>query len=235
MVRSTSLILLPGLACDAALFRDQLPALAARVRVHVADVHRRADSIEAMAALLLAEHPGRLRLAGVSMGGIVALEAHAQAPGRIEAMALLGTTARADTPEVVALRNAAIEMYEQGRAEEVLRANVGFAFHPSRHGDAALVDDFLRMTLERAGAAELARQNRALVARADRRAMLPSIRCPLLVMCGDGDVPTPPECSREIVAAAPQASYVELPQCGHMLTWERPAEVTAALLDWLAP
>lgn len=231
----TPLILLPGLACDAALFRDQLPALAAHVPVRVADVHRRADTIEAMAALLLAEHPGPLRLAGASMGGIVALEAHAQAPGRVEAMALLGTSARADTPEVVALRSAAIELYEQGRAEEVLRANVGFVFHSSRHGDAALVDDYLLMTLERAGAADLARQNRALVARADRRATLPAIRCPLLVMCGEGDVLTPPECAREIAAAVPQARYVELPQCGHMLTWERPAEVTAALLDWLAP
>jgi pimeloyl-ACP methyl ester carboxylesterase len=230
----TPLILLPGLACDAGLFRDQLPALASRVPVHVADAHRRADSIEAMAALLLDEHPGPLRLVGVSMGGIIALEACAQAPGRVEAMALLGTSARADTPEMKALRSAAIEMYDQGRAEEVLRANVGFCFHPSRRGDAALVDDFLRMTLDRAGAADLARQNRALVARADRRAMLPTIRCPLLVMCGDGDELTPPECAREIAASAPQARYVELPQCGHMLTWERPAEVTAALLDWLA-
>lgn len=230
---SPPLVLLPGLACDAALFRDQLAPLAARVPVHVADVHRRADSVPEMAALLLAEHPGPLRLAGVSMGGIVALEAFAQAPARVAALALLGTTARADTPEMVALRTAAIGWFEQGRAEEVLRANVGFAFHASRQGDEALVDDYLRMTLGRAGAAELARQNRALIARADRRALLPSIACPLLVMCGDADALTPPECAREIAAAAPQARLVELRDCGHMLTWERPHEVTAALLDWL--
>lgn len=172
----TPLVLLPGLACDAALFRDQLPALATRASVHVSDVHRRADSIEAMASLLLAEHPGPLRLAGASMGGIVALEAWVQAPERVQGLALLGTTARADTPEMVALRRWAIEQFEHGAAAEVLRANVGFAFHPSRQHDAALVDDYLRMTLERAGASDLARQNRALIGRADRRALLPRDR-----------------------------------------------------------
>ncbi|HMM84924.1 MAG: alpha/beta fold hydrolase [Gammaproteobacteria bacterium] len=230
----TPLVLLPGLACDAALFRDQLPALATRASVHVSDVHRRADSIEAMASLLLAEHPGPLRLAGASMGGIVALEAWVQAPERVQGLALLGTTARADTPEMVALRRWAIEQFEHGAAAEVLRANVGFAFHPSRQHDAALVDDYLRMTLERAGASDLARQNRALIGRADRRALLPRIACPLLVICGDADALTPPECSREIAAAVPHARHLELAQCGHMLTWERPAEVTAALLDWVA-
>lgn len=201
----TPLILLPGLACDAELFRDQRPALATRGPVHVADVHRRADSIEAMAQLLLAEHPGPLRLVGASMGGIVALEAFAQAPERVHGLALLGTTARADTREVVALRRDAIALFEQGRAEEVLRPNVALAFHASRQHDAALVGDYLAMTLERAGAADLARQNRALVERGDRRALLSRIACPLLVMCGDSDALTLPECSREIAAAVPHA------------------------------
>lgn len=84
------LVLLPGLACDAELFRDQLAPLASRVPVHVADVRRSADSIAAMAALLLAEHPGPLRLAGVSMGGLVALEAFAQAPARVVELSACG-------------------------------------------------------------------------------------------------------------------------------------------------
>lgn len=50
-------------------------------------------------------------------------------------------------------------------------------------------------------------------------------------MCGDADALMPPECSREIAAAVPHARCVEPGECGHMLTWERPAEVKAALLD----
>ena len=230
----TTILLLPGLACDAALFREQLPALAAAGhRVQVSDVHTRAPTLPAMAAALLAEHPGRLALAGCSMGGMLALEVWRQAPARVAALALLGTTARADTPELLRLRSDAIGLFEQGRMDEVLRANVGFAFHPAHAADAALVADYLAM-VQRAGAAQLIAQDRAVMARADLRALLPAVACPTLVMVGADDALTPPEHAREIAAAVPGATLVVLARCGHMLSWEQPAQVTSALRDWAA-
>jgi pimeloyl-ACP methyl ester carboxylesterase len=201
--------------------------------VRVSSVHERFDTLPAMAAALLREHEEPLYLAGCSMGGMLALEVLAQTPQRVAAVALLGTTARADTPEMLKLRSDAIALYEQGRADEVILANVPFALHESRQRDARLVEQYLAMT-RRAGAAQLIAQNRAVMARRDYRSLLPSIACPLLVACGDSDRLTPPECAREIAAAAPQARLVELPRCGHLLTWERPDEVNAALLQWLA-
>ena len=94
-----SLILLPGLACDAEVFAEQAAALSAVGRVHIADVHSRFDSLPEMAAALLAEQPGQQVLVGTSMGGMLALEAQRQAPQRVRAIALLGSSARADTPE----------------------------------------------------------------------------------------------------------------------------------------
>lgn len=226
-------ILLPGLASDAALWRDQIPALqAAGHTVHVADVHARAGTLSAMALTLLAEHEGPLVLAGTSMGGIVALEVFRQAPQRVAALALLGSSARPDTPALVRLRSEAIALFEQGRVAEVLRANLPFAFHPSRQGDTALVSAYFEM-IDRAGAAQLVRQNRALMARPDSRPLLPRLRCPLLVACGDADALTPPECAREIAAAVPHARLEILPACGHLLTWERPEAVNGLLLEWL--
>lgn len=228
----TTLILLPGLACDAALWRHQAPALAAGGRaVVVADVHHRADSLPEMAAQLLTEHPGELLLAGCSMGGMVAIEAARQAPERVRRLALLGTTARPDTPELVTLRTQAIAEFEQGRIEPLLRANAMFAFHPRHQG--RLVDDYLAMIL-RAGAAGLIRQNRAVMARADLRPALPALACATLVVGGLDDQLTPPGCAREIAAAIPAAQLELLADCGHMLTWEQPAAVTALLQDWLA-
>ncbi|MBL8348733.1 MAG: alpha/beta fold hydrolase [Burkholderiaceae bacterium] len=227
----TTLILLPGLACDAALWRHQAPVLAAGGRtVVVADVHQRADSLPEMAAQLLAEHPGELLLAGCSMGGMVAIEAARQAPGRVRRLALLGTTARPDTPELITLRTQAIAEFEQGRIEPLLRANAMFAFHPSHQG--RLVDDYLAMVL-RAGAGGLIRQNRAVMARADLRPALPALACATLVVGGLDDQLTPPGCAREIAAAIPGAQLALLADCGHMLTWEQPAAVTALLRDWL--
>jgi pimeloyl-ACP methyl ester carboxylesterase len=185
-----------------------------------------------MALTLLAEHDGPLVLAGTSMGGIVALEVFRQAPQRVAALALLGSSARPDTPALVRLRSEAIALFEQGRVEEVLRANLPFAFHPSRQGDAALVSAYFEM-IDRAGATQLVRQNRALMARPDSRPLLPRLRCPLLVACGDADALTPPECAREIAAAVPHARLEILPACGHLLTWEQPQAVNGLLLEWL--
>lgn len=227
------LILLPGMACDDALWQHQLPALqaAAPGPVVVADTHARADSLPAMAALLLAEQPGDLLLAGCSLGGMLAMEVARQAPQRLRGLALLGTTARADTPELVALRKAGIAEFEAGRAEPLLRANALFAFHPAHQ--ARLVEAYITMML-RAGAAALIRQNRAVMARADLRPALGTISCPTLVVGGEQDQLTPPERSREIADAIPGAQLRLLAECGHMLTWEQPQAVTALLVDWLA-
>lgn len=226
------LILLPGMACDDALWQHQLPALqaAAPGPVLVADTHARADSLPAMAALLLAEQPGDLLLAGCSLGGMLAMEVARQAPQRLRGLALLGTTARADTPELIALRTTGIAEFEAGRAEPLLRANALFAFAPVHQ--ARLVEPYIAMML-RAGPAALIRQNRAVMGRADLRPTLGAITCPTLVVGGEQDQLTPPERSREIAAAIPGAQLQLLGECGHMLTWEQPQAVTTLLVDWL--
>lgn len=228
----TQLVLIPGLACDAAMWQHQLDVLPAHHQTRVTDVHTRHGTIQAMAQALLDELPGDLILCGASMGGIVAMEAIRQAPQRIKGLALLGTNARPETDDVRKLRELAVTLFESGRAAEVLRANVPLAFHASRSSDAVLVRTYLDFVLH-AGVRQLVDQNRAIMARPDARVHLPSITCPVLVLCGDSDQLTPPECSQEIAALVPRARLVLLPECGHMLTMERPNEVNAALLAWL--
>ena len=157
------IVLLPGLACDESLWRDQVPALrGAGHRVVVTDVHQRHASLPEMARALLCEHDGPLVLVGSSMGGMLALHAQREAPGRVAAMALLSTTAQPDTPALIQLRSDAIVEFEQGRAEAVLRINAAFAFHPDHAADAARVDDYVSRIL-RGGAAQLIAQNRAVM------------------------------------------------------------------------
>jgi pimeloyl-ACP methyl ester carboxylesterase len=227
-----TVILLPGLACDDALWRDQLPVLRRHHPVVVSDVHQRHASLPEMARALLAQYAGPLVLVGSSMGGMLAQHAHREAPHRIAAMALLSTTARADTPELIRLRSDAIVEFQQGRAEPVLRANAMFAFHPDHADDAARVDDYVAQIL-RIGPEQLIAQNRAVMACADMRSWLADVRCPLLVACGDQDLLTPLEHSREIAAAVPHARLEVVPGAGHLMTWEQPALVNALLLQWL--
>lgn len=232
MPRMTQLVLLPGLASDAVMWESQLADLPARYRPLVTDVHARHGSIEQMARALLEDHEGELILCGASMGGIVAMDAVRQAPDRIRGLALLGTNARPETDDMRRLREVAVGLFEAGRAAEVLRANIPLAFHASKAGDTQLTQRYLQFVL-RAGADQLVRQNRAIMARPDARLHLPAVRCPVLVVCGDSDQLTPPECSREIAGLVPHARLVMVPQCGHMLTMERPDVVNPVLLAWL--
>ena len=227
------LVLLPGLACNAVMWQHQQAAVPPHLNAVVSDVHTRFDSVPDMAQALLAEHAGGLIVCGASMGGMLAMEVARQAPARVKALALLGTNARPETPEMRALREAAIVFFEQGRALEVLKFNLPLAFHKSRARDTALLQTYLDFVLA-AGTLQLVQQNRAVMARPDARLHLPQVTCPTLVLCGDGDQITPPECSREIAALVPGAELQFIADCGHMLTMERPEAVNAALLAWLA-
>lgn len=228
----TRLVLIPGLACDAAIWREQLRAMPVRWSVAVTDVATREDSISAMASALLADHDGELVLCGASMGGMIAMEAARQAPDRVRGLALLGTSARPEEPAMRLVREQAIAMFESGRAEEVLRANVMFAFDRQRPDLQALAERYVAIVLN-VGAEQLTRQNRAVIGRPDARLHLPAVRCPTLVVSGESDLLTPPECAREIAQLVPGARLHLLPRCGHMLTMEQPDAVNALLLGWL--
>ena len=208
----TRLILIPGLAADAAMWQAQLSALPAKWNAAVTDVHMRHDTIPAMAQALLGEHAGSLVLCGASMGGMIAMEAVRQRPDRIRGLALLGTNSQPESDAMRALREAAIALFAQDRVAEVIEPNVAFAFHPDNAP---------------------ALQNRAVIDRPDARTHLREVRCPTLVMCGDADRLTPPECSHEISSLVAGAQLVMVRNCGHMLTMEQPDIVNATLIAWL--
>jgi pimeloyl-ACP methyl ester carboxylesterase len=65
----------------------------------------------------------------------------------------------------------------------------------------------------------------------DPKPLLASIRCPTLVLAGDGDGDelTPPDLAKEIAAGIPGASLAIVPDCGHLSTMEKPDAVNAAL------
>jgi pimeloyl-ACP methyl ester carboxylesterase len=86
----TPLVLLPGMMCDARLFEPQISGLSDVAETWVGDLTRQ-DTMAALASAVLAEAPfERFALAGLSMGGIVALNMLARSPERIAGLALLG-------------------------------------------------------------------------------------------------------------------------------------------------
>lgn len=226
-----TIVLIPGLACTARLYEPQAAALSAGRTVIVAD-HTLDDSIAAIAARLLRDAPDRFALAGLSMGGYIAMEVMRQAPERVERLALLDTSARPDTPEASQDRKRLIALAEAGRFEEIHAALWPRLVHPDRRSDRALQDDVQGMMRE-TGVDAYVRQQRAIMARRDSRPTLPGIEIPTLVLVGEGDAITPPEIAREMAEMIEWASLVVIPKAGHMSTLEQPERVTEALQLWL--
>jgi pimeloyl-ACP methyl ester carboxylesterase len=232
MINKLPLILVPGLLCDAALWRGQVEDLSDIAQPWIADVTRD-DSMTAMAQRVLAEAPpGRFALAGLSMGGYVAQAILREAPERVERVALLDTTATADTPEQTAGRRGLIDLAEKGDFKGVTPRLLPLLVHPDRLNDKPLTDAVMAMT-ERVGKDAFLRQQRAIMGRPDNRPNLPKINCPALVLCGRQDQMTPLPRNEEIASLIPGARLEIIENCGHLTTMERPWETSVAMRQWL--
>lgn len=231
MAESVPLVLVPGLTCTARLYAPQIVALWRYGPVTVAD-HRRDSDIKAVAARILKDAPPRFALAGLSYGGYIAFEMMRQASARIVKLALLDTSARPDTPEQTAGRKVQIEMAQTGRYGEIADLSIPRYLHRDRQSDPAMIG-IVRQMIDETGPEAFVRQVQAIMSRPDSRPLLASIRCPALVLVGDGDVATPPELNKEIADGIAGARFMVVPECGHLSTIERPEAVNAALAAWL--
>lgn len=223
-------VFLPGLLCDAGLWRPQIDALAGVVAPMVADLTLDSD-IPAMARRVLASAPARFALVALSMGGYVALEILRQAPERVTRLALLDTSARPDTPERAEVRRAGMASLERGRFVGITRSLLETLVHPAH--TRGPVADALRTMAARVGSAAFLRQQRAILGRIDSRADLAEIRVPTLVAVGDADQVTPLRDAEEMAGLIPNARLHVFRGCGHLPALELPDETSALLLDWL--
>jgi pimeloyl-ACP methyl ester carboxylesterase len=227
------IVLIPGLTCTPRLYAEQIPPLWQYGPVTIAD-HRRDDSMTAIARRVLADAAPRFALAGLSMGGYIALEIMRQAPERVVKLALLDTGARGDTAEQTVRRQVVIGLAKSGRYAEVPEIAFPVYVHRNRHGDEGLKAIVRTMAAE-TGVEAFLRQQQAIIGRPDSRPGLGAIRCPTLVLVGEGDEATPPELAREIAAGIPGSRLVVIPDSGHLSTLERPEAVTQALVEWVRP
>jgi pimeloyl-ACP methyl ester carboxylesterase len=227
MKASQPIVLVPGLFCTPRIYADQIPALWQFGPVTVAD-HRRHSTMTDIARSILAAAPPTFALAGLSMGGYIALEIMRLAPERVSKLALLDTTARPDTPEQTKVRNEQIAHARNGGLGLIARAALPLLLHRQE----ALREVIVQMAAD-SGADAFISQQQAIIGRADSRPLLASIRCPTLVLVGEQDRLIPPDRSQELAAGIAGARYVAIPDCGHISTLEQPQATTQALIEWL--
>lgn len=223
-------VFLPGLLCDQALWRPQIDALSDRVAPMVADLTLD-DSIQDMAARVLAAAPPTFSLAALSMGGYVALEIMRHSPERVRRLALIDTSARPDTAERAERRRASLTNSERGRFLGVTSALMGSLVHESK--TQGPVADSLRAMAGRVGGEAFQRQQTAILNRPDARDVLPGIRVPTLIAVGDEDRLTPPSVADDMYRMIPGAKLHVFQRCGHLPVLEQPEETSLILREWL--
>ena len=233
----TPLLLIPGLLCSPRLFAPQVAALADLAEIVVPDWRRAPlsiwDSWESAARWIVDQMPpGKFALAGLSLGGMLAVEIMQIAADRVTKLALLDTGMRSQNETERAIRRARIRLAEEGHFELVLGLQMSRFIPAYRLPDKKLVDEVMAMCSE-IGVDIYKRQEELAAVRADRRPDLPKIKCPTIVVCGRDDAATPLFLSEEMAKAIPAAALVVIEQCGHLVTMEKPEETNLILSTWL--
>ena len=226
------LVLLPGMLCDAGLFAHQTEHLAGVAAVGFGELTRD-DSVGGMARTVLDGAPERFSLAGLSLGGIVAMEVMRRAPERVERLALVDTSPLPPRPDQLETWDGFERMTAEGRFMEVTTERLMPALiHSDRQDEPDLTNAIERMA-ENVGEGAFLRQLSAQRGRPDSRESLARIECPTLVLCGRQDALCPFALHEEMAGTIPGAVLVPVEGCGHLSSLERPEAVTAVLRYWM--
>jgi 3-oxoadipate enol-lactonase len=179
-------------------------------------------------ALLDALGLGRVHVAGLSIGGMVAQALAAQAPERAASLLLCDTAMAIPPPDLWRSRAATVRAQGMAAIADAVLARwvtPGFARAPAARGLRAML---LRTAPEGyAGAAEA-------IAAADLTAGTRRLRMPTLVLVGDRDEATPRASAEALQEAIPGARLAVIPDAAHIPTLERAEAVTDAILDFLS-
>ena len=226
-----NVLLLPGMMCDARMWAGQIEAIERPVSVPDLSVH---DNFVDMAASVLGNAPDRFAVAGLSMGGILALELWRQAPDRITHMALLDTSPFADSPDRQSLRLEQIEQVLAGGLRELAVDSLKPLYlADSNRDDEVLLNVILDMAMD-LGPDTFRRQSLALRNRRDSVETLAFIDCPATVICGSEDTLCPLSYHEYMANRIPNAELIVIDDCGHLSSMEQADIVSNELLRLFA-
>jgi pimeloyl-ACP methyl ester carboxylesterase len=228
------LLLLPGMLCDAALWQGQQTDLSAQGSVAITPLTG-AETIHALALMLLRQYEGKIALAGHSMGGYVALAMQRLAPERIVGLALINSAANPALAEERRRRQHLVTHVEthaqQGMFRGVTRRLYQDLVDPQQWNNELLAQIVMTMA-KRQGIEAYRRQQNAIMHRPDARPALAAITCPVTIIAGQSDKLTPPSRGEEMAQAIKGAKFFSLANVGHLAPLEVPTMVTNLLQEW---
>jgi pimeloyl-ACP methyl ester carboxylesterase len=227
-----SIVLIPGLLCNEALWRSQATVLGRHGEIVVADVTTQA-TISEMASAVLKAAPEYFSLAGFSLGSQVALQIMSIAGERVERLALLSATHGGLLPPVERAIGNAIEMIEGGDFEGYLEAAYPTYVSASRISDSVLKGRFMDMAHAIGKHAGL-RQMRALLKIKSPFSELGQVRCPTMIVGGRNDRRTTPGAHQALAEEIPGSQLVMVDDAAHFTPLEQPSVVAGWMERWIS-
>jgi pimeloyl-ACP methyl ester carboxylesterase len=237
------ILLVHAFPLSAAMWEDQIDALATRFRVLAPDLRgfgasargSGASSLDQLADDLagLLDHLklDRATVAGLSMGGYISFALLRRHRARVARLILADTRAGADSEEGRQGREASAKLAEAEGAGAVAEAMLPKLLAA---GAPAEVRDEVRKIITANDRAGIAAAQRAMAARPDSAPLLATIDVPTLIIVGSEDVLTPPAEARAMHAAIPGSQLVELAGVGHLSNLEAPDDFNAAVEQFIA-
>ncbi|HEY0963001.1 MAG TPA: alpha/beta hydrolase [Pseudomonadales bacterium] len=226
-----SLFLLPGLLCDATVWEHQRASLAPYADVRI-PVFRGINTFRGMALSVLKDAPEKFSVVGHSMGGRVALELMQLAPDRIEKFGLMSVGVHPVQPGEESKRMELVNLAEEQGMEALADRWIPPMVPAARHGDTDLMQGIRAMVLRHTPFDHRCHIEAALT-RADQSQYLSAIRHRVLLLCGAQDGWSPLAQHQKIQQQLAGSSELHsIGDAGHMVTMERPEEVSRVLVNW---
>ncbi len=228
----TTIACIPGLLCTRAVYDAFVAALPDRdavLRLGLPD----SDDFETIARQLASQIPDGAVLVGMSMGSYLALAIQRLRPQAVAGLVLIGTNARADTPEAAESRRKAAKWAQKVGMQPLADSLTDLMLGSGQSADRALREQIADMA-EATGAAVFARHQHALATRPDQRSALPAMACPVLVITGSEDAITPPAVGEEVALSVPRGAQIIIQGAGHLPLLEAPRQVASLVTRFLA-
>ena len=241
------LLLLHGYPLSRRLWQPQVEALSGAARVIAPDlrghgdtevppgpytVDQLADDAAHLLDALAITTP--VVVGGLSLGGYIALAFQRRYPQRTAALILAATRAGADSPAAQANRDQSAATAQSEGAPAIVAAMLPKLLAARTYTDQPAVVAEARAIMHRATVPGLVGALMALKTRPDATAQLAGITVPVLVIHGADDTLIPPSEAEAAARALPHSRLVLVPNSGHLLNLEQPAEFNAAVRTFLA-
>ena len=240
----STLVLLHGFPMDGRMWAAQMEELSSRHRVIVPDfrgfgqtgcggpftIASLAHDLHHLLAQLMALPAA---VAGLSMGGYVAMHYAANFPVDLYALILVDTQAGADTAQGRENRGRMIEVVRSKGAAAIADLMLGKLLAPATVEHRPKTVKALRQIMESTPPATIEHALVALRDRPDMTEELPKIKSPTLILVGEADVLTPVAIAEAMQSRIPGSQLTVIPGAGHMSPMEQSSRVNSEMLEFL--